>query len=205
MSILFYAAPFSFEDDFNQNTDIYGIEPNNTRWSIIGDSNDVFINNGQLRTQVAGTGKNNGVESNFKISGDFDLRVDFNVTQGYSSGSGWAPFFEIHYVDNIQYRMRIYVDSITDHVFVMQWQTGGSISSTLGTAKASSGTYRVTRTSNNWQSSVDKGSGFINVGGLKSIGSNDVLVKIRTQVWGSVNAIVDFDNFTIESGEASLI
>ena len=205
MSLTFYIPDsFTFNDDF---TGVNGDPPNSERWDIIGDSADVFIQDNQLRTQVAGTSETNGVASLFKISGDFILQADFDFDTGYGTGTDHSPFFTVQYVgEALQNAVRIYLNTFSEYKFIMQRWINGSFGSAGGPTQQTSGTFRISRTGSLWQAAVDTGSGFVNIGSTVGIGPNDVEVSLTNSVWGNVTlSKVDWDNWTIAEGTASLI
>jgi hypothetical protein len=204
MSILFYAAPGGFSDDFDG---VNGSNPDSSKWSIVGDTNDVFIQDNQLRTIVAGTSEENGVASLFKISGDFSLHVDFNMVTGYGSGSDHSFFITIQHVGEPQYNaMRIYLNSFSEFTFIIQRWVNGGFAAYAGPGQQADGDFKLSRSGSLWQPALDLGAGYIDIAGPQGIGSDDVEITLTNSVWGSVaDCKVDFDNFTIESGTTSLI
>ena len=193
-----------FDDDF---TGTNGDPPNSNIWSIVGDSADVFIQDNQLRTQVAGTSEDNGVASLFKISGDFSLQVDFDMVTGYGSGTDHSFFITVQHVGETFYNsMRIYLNSFSEYLFRIQRWVNGGYGSYTGPGQQSSGSFKLSRSGTLWQPALDLGSGYVNIAGPQGIGSDDVEISLVNSVWGSVaDCKVDFDNFTITEGTTSLI
>ena len=200
MSILFHVPDSGYNwdnftgDDFTGNDDD---PPNSDVWSIIGDPAKVYINNNQLRT-VNYQGDNNGVNSKFNISGNFDIQVDLNVSYNYDGAGIVTPFMEVQYVSDPGNRMRIYLETALDSKFVRQTYAGGVYrGANFGPSESASSTYRITRDGSSWRCYVDKGAGWVEIGIFYNIGTDDVEVLIRTERSGVNYSIQDWDNFTV--------
>jgi len=90
-------------DDFNGTN---GDSPNETYWNVVGDYVQFDIQSNQLY-QKCNDGQNSWLDSNFKISGDFDIKVNFSRDVYPWQGSGYWNFFITAYVDADNW-MRVY-------------------------------------------------------------------------------------------------
>ena len=104
-------------DDFNGTN---GDPPNETYWDVIGTYTQFDIQSNQLYQECA-DGEDSHLDSNFEVSGDFDIRVDCLRDVYPWQGSGWWQFQFRAIVDDNDYMTIARGVQGNDHTF---WATG---------------------------------------------------------------------------------
>jgi hypothetical protein len=182
-------------DDF---TGSDGDMPNPDLWvpDILTGADLYEIHSNKLR--VTGVcGNRTRLYSLFKISGDFDIQVDLDLITAPAINS-WSGGLEVR-IDASHY---LYVDRAYNwgHKYRQVYNTGSGthvnyISDTLVSSKL-----RLTRSGSTVHSYYWNGS-WTEINSGVALTSEDLQVCFNTDEWdGNPNFIIDFDNFTINSG-----
>lgn len=201
-----YPAPGSIvitpEPAPDPNDTFDGKEVNNTKWLVQAGNGSSVTQDGRLilsTTDVAAT-SGSGVYSNWLLSGDFDIQVDFEM------GQGWSAPANDHLdganlgvaINGVEYHLT-YLRSANQYGFYA-WDGVGSLSGDAPST-AASGKYRLVRKGTVLTMYYDTGNGWQEVDHL-TVPADNARVYLRN---ASVNAsqafTTYFDNFMVISGQ----
>ena len=189
---------FSPNDNFTASSGSY---PDSDRWYSSDSGYPTIINN-KLRYDC--TGLTYGAGSNFKISGDFDIQIDFDLVL-YPSTDRW--YFQLQVSDGYGgsqaktlYAIIEYTSSVRRY---RAYENDGGSYATRGTSTTSdtSGKIRITNTSGQLEMWRWAGS-WISVGSTSfSDADMPMTVSLRGgSATGNPHMILDVDNFTVNAG-----
>lgn len=181
-------------DNFDSGTN--GQEPDSNLWSISGDSpaNSATYNNGKLRLDVTGT--NLYVLFNESLSGDFAVKVDFDLVAAPSS-SWWVAAM----MANTQNGDGVRIDRLanpTQNIRRAYREDGGGWQYSSNTADSTTtGQYMITREGSTLKSWYNVGDGFVPYTAPITCDSTDMDITLFLQTNTGISATVDFDNFVV--------
>jgi hypothetical protein len=184
--------PSSTNDTF---TGSDGSDPDPDRWYGLeyGTSAVQILGNQSRHTTASGNAR---MYSNIAIDGDFDIQVDYSINTGPASNVWTAWLRAEDYFNDLRfsYIARAY-NSGHKYLFCDTGCTEIFLSHT-------NGKLRLTRSGNTFHAYYDS-SGWVEIGTGRTNSTINKLVKIQLGVTRSTTnptAIIDFDNFTINSG-----
>ncbi len=134
---------------------------------------------------------------------DFDVQVDWDVSPSADNGiGGWGVFLEARHLDDDNNRLRIYQRG-NDTTYIEQAYIGGVLTQTAVGNAQPSGSFRITRFGNKWQSYYkNTGGTWSQMASSSNIGFDEAEIRIYLQNWSSKPTVVGyFDNFILNSGE----
>ena len=183
----------SVDDNF---TGEDGTLPDTKLWSTTG---DVELASNTLK--LGATTSSAKCASIFRLSGDFDISIDFDVTGNPSTDSWISGLYIFQVTDNNGYVVgRGYGgNSLID----FQKLVNGSWDSTLATVTTSvyTGKLRLTRSISTFTAYYDIGSGWVNMGSNNSGYSSEMFLRLTLGSWaGNPSVTAYFDNFKVNSG-----
>lgn len=179
-----------FDDDF---TGANGANPDSSKWRYISSSVPVLDTNRLKVNTVLG----NRIEGMFTLTGDFEVIVDYDVSNHTSSASaGLDLWFRI----DALHQMLIRVGYIGSFTYQRGYVNGGSWSYTSSQTATNTGKISLRREGNNLRAFIYNGT-WREIGSAVAINANAGRIQLCGASWG---AYPDwdgyFDNFTISSG-----
>lgn len=182
-------------DDF---TGVNGEAPNTYLWSPITGS--LSIESNKLRSVITNAIQNNKTGSNFKISGDFDIQVDYTLVS-VTSIDTWNVrlyAFTENYDDNIDIARRY---GSGDFYFDSYNVDGGGYTTNSTATTNTTGKLRLRRVGSTVTSYYWGGSDWVTLSASLSWVFDDVTVSIYCNTATTAQShTADFDNFTVNSG-----
>ncbi len=179
-----------FVDDTFTGTN--GDPPDSVKWRVVNQADSsVEIQSNELRTTANGSPGNGEARSLFKLTGDFDIEIDWSADNHPTTNSWGADFIVWDGTGTVGIR-RSYQSS--DHYY-QSFNTAGQIQAT-GTSDTS-GKLRVRRSGSTITLYYHDGTDWNDFGtDTTTIGTNAVYVRIKQAHWsGYPTSSTDWDNF----------
>jgi len=186
---------FDPSDDFTSQDNN---EINLNRWIVTGNAS---IKDNQLNLKADATTTTSRVESAYRLRGDFDIQMDFEVVSG-PSVDRWDLGIEMR-VDTHQYNLwRHYRNGYGNHAYQAwryngsSWTSGGSIPTTDLTGKL-----LVTRSNSTIKQYYWNGNSWVLITSWTNCPTSDVYFRLRAVVGVQKPSIeINIDNFKVNSG-----
>jgi hypothetical protein len=191
------------QDDFTGDN---GSAPNSDLWVIsVAGPNTITIDNNRLKhVSYSGNGSN-GIWSVFRLSGDFDVQVDFDITGsplGNYYGCGLQFYMKESSPDDLA---QMYIDTNSSgRRYVANIRLSGSWSDFMAHAETSDvvGKVRMTRVANTFYGYYWNGASWTSHGSYNYGSAPDIRIKCYTDSWTDYPASTTYhDNFTINSAD----
>jgi hypothetical protein len=191
-------TPAEAGDDF---TGTDGDAPDITKWGISNGTPN--IQGDSVRCTFHGTDDDDKILSLYKISGDFDIQVDFSLSSA-PSVNGWGSALLVWAAPgDYAFVYRGYAGS---HNYYKEVTVSSSVVQNLSTSTSdTSGKFRAVRTGSNIYGYYWNGSGWTEIGSVYgSCWTDDVYVGLQNFEWtGNPSGFYcDFDNFTVNSADS---
>lgn len=203
-TLVYPYRPTSVDDDF---TGTDGVLPNPDSWNIYHDSKDsgdfsgvISIQNNELDFSITTAVTLPVVQSNFKLSGDFNIQVDFGIDSipddEWAVGITMGTEIDDIYGGSSYAQIARYYESVGNYLAATSnesYVTGGS--SDL------SGKFQLIRTGSSLVMNYWNGSSWTTLLTDAIYGTADVYVKLYARVWNVAKTLnCNFDNFVVNSG-----
>lgn len=162
------------------------------------------IQSNQVRAQRTASYRDT-VYSRYKVTGGFDIQVDYSVPSPPSAVNSWQFMLRIR-IDGANYISVGRWGNATDQDYLKTENIAGSASYYHSAATSdTSGKLRITRSGSTWHGYYWSGSAWVEIGSGSTVGSSVVtIVELMANSWSTNPTYTGyFDNFVVNSGTLS--
>ena len=193
--------PFSEADDNFDGFD--GGPPDTFKWAAREGIPTIRDNKLHLRHDNA-TGQTESVDSIYRLLGDFDVQVDYELGAAPAATS-WGLYFKA-FIDAENW-MGVARYHGSGHSYIQDCRVNGVQNLQQSPATTdTSGKYRLTRSGNLYRAYYREGTDWIAIGNAVAIGAagDEVKIQLRAGAWADLPSFDGyFDNFIVNSGTVS--